>query len=261
MMIAQTNRCIHSTETMPPMQLPGHDYVLFLDFDGTLVDIAPEPDAIAVDDRLPGLLYGLQKQFSGRLVILTGRDASDIKTFLPSFSGPIYGSHGLELEFQGALSPSTGKLPDARPLNTAAAEFCDGDSTLLVEPKKWGPAIHFRADPSREPEVRSFLEDLSKGSETLEVQTAKCALELRPSGADKGTAIRDAIDRFGWSGKSAIHIGDDTTDEDAFAAIARIGGFGVKVGDGETQAQYRLPSPQSVYDLLSGWATQHGASA
>ncbi|WP_373488795.1 trehalose-phosphatase, partial [Blastomonas sp.] len=87
----------------PPPGLLGQS-TLFLDFDGTLVDIAATPSTIDVSADLPDLLERLSDMLQGRLALVTGRAVADVAVHLPGYRGIIAGSHGGEMRLaDGAI--------------------------------------------------------------------------------------------------------------------------------------------------------------
>ena len=212
---------------------------LFLDFDGTLVDIAPRPDAVAVDARLRDLIAALAKRFEGRVAIVSGRGAEEIDTLFGGLGCPIAGSHGAELRgVAGAVLP---ERPAA--LDAVAARFhtlADTVSGVLVEVKPLGVGLHYRGVPDAEAACRALAEDLA-ASTGLTLQRGKMVFELRAPG-DKGRAIAALMSAMPFAGSRPIFLGDDLTDEPGFAIVARLGGAGVLVGPvRQTEAVYRLP--------------------
>ncbi|HYJ30831.1 MAG TPA: trehalose-phosphatase [Allosphingosinicella sp.] len=233
----------------PPLSLLA-GAALFLDFDGTLVELAEAPDAIRVPGGLEGLLGHLAARLEGRLAIVSGRALADLDRHVGCAGIAVSGSHGLELRLAGGIA-----LPVARPagLDEARAEvrrFAAAGEGLFVEDKPASVALHFRQVPSRGMEVAAFAADLA-GRTGLIVQEGKMVVELRPAGADKGDAVKALMREPAFAGARPLFMGDDLTDEHAFAAAAALGGAGVLVGpDRPTAARYRLGGVAAVADWL-----------
>lgn len=212
---------------------------LFLDFDGTLVEIAPRPDAVAVDDRLRTLIAELSKRFDGRVAIVSGRGAVEIDALFGGLDCPIVGSHGAEL--RGVAQAEMPERPAA--LDTVAARFhalAEALPGLVVEIKPLGVGLHYRVVPAAEAEARALAEELA-ATTGLTLQHGKMVFELRAPG-DKGRAIAALMGAMPFAGSRPVFLGDDLTDEPGFATVARLGGAGVLVGPvRETEAVYRLP--------------------
>jgi len=233
----------------PPSDLFDRRAALFLDFDGTLVELAETPDAIRVPPGLASLLARLRDRLSGRLAIVSGRAIADLERHLSCAGIAIAGSHGLELRLAGGLS-----LPLRAPagLDAARAEaerFAAAADGLLVEAKPAGIALHYRLAPGEEGRAIAFMAQLAE-RHGLTLQRGKMVAELRPPGVDKGDALAALMREPSFVGARPLFVGDDLTDEHGFAAAARLGGAGILVGPPrETAARYRLESVAAV----AGW--------
>ncbi|WP_374405304.1 trehalose-phosphatase [Pelagerythrobacter sp.] len=222
---------------------------LFLDFDGTLVDLAPAPDAIEVPGALARGLRALAERLDGRLALVSGRSLDDLATHVMLDGIARAGSHGSDRRDAegGALGAPAVGLPEAAfdALHTSA-----GDLELMLETKSHGAALHYRGDPAMGAAARDLAGQVSKRFD-LAVKHGKSVVELTAKGADKGGAVRAFLEIPPFSGAMPVFVGDDVTDEDGIAACVDAGGFGVLVGDRmPTAARYRLPDVASVYEWL-----------
>jgi trehalose 6-phosphate phosphatase len=237
------------SEPRPPLSLLA-GAALFLDFDGTLVELAEAPDAIVVPQRLPLLLASLSRRLEGRLAVVSGRAIADLGRFLPLEGIAVSGSHGLELRFadgRGQAAPAPAGFEHVR---ESIAAFAARASGLLLEEKPASLALHYRQAPEREEEVLAFVARLAAGT-GFAVQRGKMVAELRPPGPDKGSALRSLLAEPPFAGARPVFVGDDLTDEDAFAAAAALGGDGILVGPARsTAAAWRLPDVPAVLDWL-----------
>jgi trehalose 6-phosphate phosphatase len=226
---------------------------LFLDFDGTLVDIVPHPDAVIVDPGLPEVLTGLRSRLGGALAIVTGRPISDIDRFLPRLGLDVCGLHGLERRIGGIVSVPDG-LRDLGPEVAALRRALAGHPGILIENKGISVAVHWRMAPEAEAEARAAIDDLARRlGPTHRVQEGKAVRELVPMAAGKGEAIRALMRMPPYRGRRPIFSGDDVTDEHGFAAVRDLGGATVKVGVGETGAERRVASPTELRSALAEW--------
>lgn len=227
---------------------------LFLDFDGTLVELADSPGAIAVPDRLAPLLDRLSARLDGRLAIVSGRAVDDLRRHLGGCAAVLSGSHGAELRYADGRSIPVSAPPGLAEARESVRRFAAGGQGLLVEDKPAGVALHYRLAPERAAEVDIFLEALA-GRSGLALQRGKMVAELRPEGTDKGAALRRLMGEPPFAGARPVFVGDDLTDEDAFRAAASLGGEGVLVGPSRaTAARWRLEGVAEVIDWLEGAA-------
>jgi trehalose 6-phosphate phosphatase len=233
----------------PPPSLPA-DAALFLDFDGTLVELADAPDLIAVPTTLSDLLVRLSDRLGGRVAILSGRALGDLERHLGCTGFAVSGSHGLELRLPDGRILSQPPVVDLAEARAAVARFAAERPGLLVEDKPAGIAVHFRQAPELEAEVAVLLGDIAR-DRGLGLQHGKAVVELRPAGADKGDALRALMAEPPFAGARPLFVGDDLTDEDGFAAAASLGGAGVLVGAPRASAaRWLLPDVAAVAHWL-----------
>lgn len=218
---------------------------LFLDFDGTVVDIAPRPEAVHVPQPLIGTLRQLQDWMGGAVAVISGRPISQIDAFLSPLHLPVAGVHGAERrDATGAMH-----LLNAAPLDAveaAANELARRHPLLRVENKRGSLALHYRQAPELE---NLCLETLQRAVETspgLTLLRGKMVVEAKPGGASKGRAIEAFMRESPFAGRVPVFIGDDITDEVGFSTVQRLGGMGIKVGEGPTVAWRRLRDPQAL---------------
>jgi trehalose 6-phosphate phosphatase len=228
----------------PPLLAPHH--ALFLDFDGTLAEIAPRPDAVTVDRELPGILERLAQRLGGALAIVTGRRVAEIDPLLAPAVLPAAGQHGAELRPRPGGSVQLRTPAGIATLARQLIERFGADARLLIEDKGAAVALHFRQAPERALECLHAVRVLAEPWPDLEVITGKRVVEVRGRDADKGQALRALAREAPFAGRPPVFVGDDRTDEDAFAVIEAAGGYGVKVGDGPTAARYRCSGVADV---------------
>ncbi|WP_078541576.1 trehalose-phosphatase [Thioclava sp. DLFJ5-1] len=231
----------------PPALDPSRD-ALFLDFDGCLVDIAPRPDAVIVPQNLPRLLEQLSEALNGALAVVSGRSLHELERFLDGFDGLMVGSHGSEAR---GMEPPMAETPQyLGAVKEDLAGFAQ-DHDLIFEDKSHGAAIHFRSNPAKQGKVEAFTEELTARYDGFTIQPAKMAVEIRPEGFSKDGALAILSDLVQFGGRNPVYAGDDTTDEPALAWAEAHGGFGIKVGDGESVARYHLDEPMDVRAWLA----------
>jgi trehalose 6-phosphate phosphatase len=213
--------------------VPGIEagWALFLDLDGTLLDIAPRPDAVRVPETLPRDLARLSHRLGGALAIVSGRARATIDDLLAPLSPPGGFGHGAELRAaNGALLPDT--MP-ALPVGWAdtLATLVAAHDGLLLERKPHGLAVHFRAAPDQGPAVHdAMLRLVAARQADFAVLPAHMAFEIRPRAATKARAVETLMASPPFIGRRPVFVGDDVTDEDGMEAARRFGGFGLHVG-------------------------------
>ena len=227
---------------------------LFLDFDGTLVDLAPTPNSIQVDGALTSLLERLGDRLDGRLAIVSGRAVRDVRSYLHPVGLAVAGSHGLEHARHGC-DPTDVERPETLDRVIDELRLLEAAHPgVLIEEKLLGVALHYRQAPHAEEVCRSAADHAAEAT-GLEVQPGKLVFELKPAGADKGRALYRFMEQPPFAGTRPIFLGDDLTDEHGFEAARELGGAGVLVGDERrTAALYRLPGVSAVKRWLDAAA-------
>jgi trehalose 6-phosphate phosphatase len=230
---------------------------LFLDVDGTLIEIAARSDLVRAPPKLPALLGDLGAQRNGALALISGRPLAELDRLFQPWCGAAAGVHGLERRsVDGTFAHHTDvaaaiAIDQIRPRLTA---FACARSGLLLEDKHSALALHYRAAPERAAEVRALAETLCRqAGSALRIIVGKMVVEFQPRGANKGAAIAAFLNESPFLGRRPIFLGDDATDEDGFAEIARRGGVAIRVGElAKTRASYSLPSVAAVLAWLAG---------
>lgn len=221
---------------------------LFIDFDGTLAELGPDPDAIVLPPGTDGHLARLADRLGGAVALLSGRDIRDLARRTPAELWRL-GGHGLETVAPGAaVPPRPAPLSDAVLAPLRALTEIPG---IRLELKGPVAALHFRAAPEAGPACLAAAETAAAQAEGLVSQAGKMVVEVKPATAHKGTALRRLMQAPPFAGRRPVMIGDDTTDEDAIAAAQSLGGLGVKVGPGPSAARLRTPSPATVRSWLA----------
>jgi len=231
---------------------------LFLDYDGTLVPLARTPELARPDPELIALLRRLAERRRTRVHIVSGRKREDMQDFFGELPVALHAEHGFWTRPRDGEWRAVGPLQvawkdEARALLERLAARTSGAS---VEEKTASLAFHYRrVDPelasARLRELRHELADLVR-VHRLELLTGSKVLELRVHGVHKGLAIQSSLSEAPPDAV-VVAIGDDKTDEDLFAAVPA-GGIAIHVGEGDTDAAYRVASPAEVRELLVGVA-------
>jgi trehalose 6-phosphate phosphatase len=230
----------------PPL---GLDAALFLDFDGTLVGLAPTPEAIEIPPALVPLLGDLRDLLGGALAVVSGRQIDSIDRFLAPLRLPAAGEHGVQRrDAEGHMQEQ--RAPDLASILDVANELARVHEGLLVERKHAAIALHYRLAPQLEAVCRDAMSRAIAGHPQLELMHGKFVFEVKPAGINKGLAIDAFMSEAPFAGRRPVFAGDDTTDESGFAIVQPRGGIAIKVGSGPSLALHRLESPRAVYEWL-----------
>jgi trehalose 6-phosphate phosphatase len=205
---------------------------LFLDLDGTLIEFAQTPDAVIIDDHLPSLLRDLAGATGGALAIVSGRPVAAIDALLGLPELAVVGQHGAEVRHADARMEqtvtATPELDWAREQVMALAPAAPG---LLIEDKGIALAFHYRESPRVEPLARELAAlALLRAGAGFELLHGDFVIELKSIRVDKGRALAALMTEPPFAGRQPWMLGDDFTDEPAFAMAQALGGTGVIVG-------------------------------
>lgn len=241
-----------SIASLPPPGSVSFDRdALFLDFDGTLAEIAPAPDEVAFFPETRALLQALSASFSGAVAIVTGRRISEIDRHLAPLELPVAGLYGMA---HRSANRRTYDLPaEGSSIARAAKQlkaFVACHPGLLLELKGQTIALHYRARPDLAAECRAAGKAALTGTRGLKLIEGKMVVEIAPTVADKGRAVRDFMQEAPFAGRRPIYCGDDVSDEAAFATVSALGGITVKIGVGPTAAQYRAGNITELLEWL-----------
>lgn len=206
---------------------------LFLDLDGTLLEIAATPALVVVPAGLPALLSRLYHLLDGAVAIVTGRPLAVVDGLLAPFSASAAGEHGAALRYDDGSQeemPATVAVPEAwRESLVAASERWPG---VLVESKPHGCAIHYRLAPERGNDVWRLARALvTEEHPWFRLIPAREAVEIGPRTVSKGHAVERLMAQAPFAGRSPIFIGDDFTDEAGMNAARLFGGQGLRVAE------------------------------
>lgn len=235
-----------------------------LDFDGTLAPTVDHPDDAKANPAATEAVLNLLAVPNTLVALVSGRALGSLQrvAHLPP-EVALVGSHGAEFRLDGHDTGPELSSEEREVLSRLCSLLSDVASKYvgaMIERKPAGCGLHTRlAAPedaaAAQEHALSAVATLS-GGDRVSHRGGKDILEFTVRSANKGTAVTALRERLGAS--AVLFIGDDVTDEDAFAVL-RDGDVGIKVGDGPTAARFRVPDPEAVAELLAGFvATRAG---
>jgi trehalose 6-phosphate phosphatase len=244
------------TGASPP--IPGDDAALFLDIDGTLIDIAPTPLSVEVPAGLPALLGRLSRRFAGSLALVSGRALQDVDRLFHPLRFPAAGVHGAERRDAFGNHHYAGLTSeDLMPARAELKRFAARHPALLLEDKGRSLALHFRLAPELEAAVREALEQARIHLPAdAQLQPGHCVIELTGGSASKRAAIEEFMQEPPFAGRVPVYLGDDLTDLEALNHVQSAGGLGVFVGPEPQPGLGWLPRPAAVLDWLRSLEAQ-----
>jgi trehalose 6-phosphate phosphatase len=207
---------------------PRGDWALFLDLDGTLIDLAPTPDAVVVPDDLVATLKDVSQRLDGALAIVSGRMLSEVDKLLAPLKLPGAGEHGALVRMpDGSRDEIDVRIPYewVQALEDASERM----KGVIIERKSHGVVAHFRKAPQFEKPLRSLAARLIASATTFEIVEAKLAIEIHPRTVSKARAVDRLMTAPPFAGRVPVFVGDDVTDRDGFRAAEKRGGFGLDV--------------------------------
>lgn len=236
----------------PPPLTP--DVALFLDFDGTLVEIAASPNAVKVAPGLQDLMAQVAWHLNGAVAVITGRPIDAIDRHLKGAVRAVAGIHGAERRTAlGHVIHTHISVALLNPAREALSGFCRKNPGVLAEDKGISIALHFRSVPALGPECRRLVDECAAASHgQLERLDGNMVVELKPAAVKKSAAMSAYMNEPPFAGRRPVFVGDDLTDESAFVAVSQTNGYGVIVGARTpTAATSRLPSVAALHTWLT----------
>ena len=244
----------HPPAPPPPPPAPS-DWCLFLDVDGTLIELADSPFDAHVGDNLRSLLADVSRALGGALALVSGRSIEYMDALFAPLVLAAAGLHGVERRrADGARQGDDRNDPQLDAARTVATALVRSHPGTLLEDKGRTLALHFRMAPQFEAAVREAVAEIAADlGPGYHVQAGNMLVEIKPRGVDKGRAVRAFMQEAPFAGRLAVYVGDDLTDLDGFQAVDECGGLTVSVGS-RIQGGYHLKDPAAVRAWLRGIA-------
>lgn len=226
---------------------------LFLDVDGTLLEIAETPGAVRVPESLKNMLGELSVRLDGALALVSGRSVQNLDVLFAPLRFTAAGVHGCERrETTGCiLRPKVDAVKFAS-VRDELAGWVQQHPGSLLEDKGYALALHYRLAPELEASAQArAVSLLSRMGGAYELLRGKAVFEIRPAGFSKGRAIQAFMHEPPFAGRRPVFIGDDVTDEDGFTIVNALGGQSIRVGEVATSAaKYHLANVDEVLTWL-----------
>ncbi|MEP6549500.1 MAG: trehalose-phosphatase [Gammaproteobacteria bacterium] len=240
---------------MQTLPSPSLQWCLFLDVDGTLIELTDSPLETFAEPALKTLLGQVSERLGGAVALVSGRSIDYLDALFDPLRLPAAGLHGVERrkssgEMHGA-SFVDAQLNQARNSVHALLQEHPGTS---VEDKGRTIAVHYRMAPHWEAVLRDSLAAIAKplGS-NYHIQEGSMVFEIKPRGFTKASAIKAFMTEAPFSGRKPVFVGDDLTDQDGFRMVEDQSGISIAVGD-RVHGQYRLENAGAVRTWLQGIA-------
>jgi trehalose 6-phosphate phosphatase len=221
---------------------------LFLDFDGTLAPIQDDPESVALPMGGAEKLQKISAVLCGALAIVSGRDIRDLSRRVPQGLWRA-GGHGLDLCAPGERAADARAAAPAE-LMASVLKLAGSIDSVRVEDKGRIVAVHYRAAPDAGARLADELGRILANAKDYVLEHGKCVFELKPQNINKGRLVARLASMPPFTGRTPVMIGDDTTDEAAMTEVLRLGGYAIKVGEGESVAPYRFNTPEDVWRWL-----------
>ncbi len=230
--------------------LPANPWCLFLDVDGTLLELAPAPHAVIVEPALLALLERLRRAARGALALISGRTIANLDGLF-GVGFPAAGLHGCERrDARGELHVAeiaTGQLAGVR---AGLRDMVTRHPALMLEDKGAGLALHFQGARELEHQLRAEVALLAAPLvPEFTVLDGHAVLEVKPAAHTKDSAVTAFMQEAPFAGRVPIFIGDDQTDYGGFAAVRRFDGLAIAVGP-RVKSEWWLPGPTAVHRWL-----------
>ena len=238
------------------------DLALFLDFDGTLVEIEDLPTDVRLDSVTRMTLARLALLLDGAIAIVTGRDIADVDRFLHPVRLPVAGVHGTTRRDAAGMVHARRRDGDFEiRLQDRLRGLAEREAGILVEPKQGAVALHFRSRPELAGICAAAMQQAVHDMPGVVVIRGKMVIEAKVDASNKGDALAEFLAEPPFAGRLPVFAGDDVTDEDAFRAVNAAGGISIKVGAGETLAQYRAADTPAFLHWLQATTYRLGGAS
>lgn len=237
---------------MPGPTLDRHS-ALFLDVDGTLLDIALAPGDVIVPQGLGHSLQRVSDLLGGALALVSGRPIEDLDRLFRPVRLPAAGRHGAEIRVRrGGPTQECAKSKIDSAVRQGLVRISEEFSGTLLEDKGTSIAVHYRRRPELGEELGSRIcALLASCGNGLVLFPGRMVWEIKDKTVSKAAAIRRFMAAPQFSIRRPVFVGDDVTDEDGFAEVERRGGLALVVAGGEIRGRpVAFETPEAVRQWL-----------
>ncbi|MEW6437550.1 MAG: trehalose-phosphatase [Pseudomonadota bacterium] len=218
-----------AVDTASPAPEPARNWALFLDLDGTLLDIAATPTSVVVPPDLVSDLQGAARALNGAVAIVSGRALTDIDGLLKPLRLATGSEHGAVVRLPDGTEEQLGK-PVPHSWAQALLDLQAACPGILTEVKPHNVVAHFRNAPDAADKVMRLARQLvARAPQEFELMEAKMAVEIRPRAVTKARPVHRLMAMAPFAGRTPVFVGDDVTDEDGFEAALAHGGLALNV--------------------------------
>jgi trehalose 6-phosphate phosphatase len=231
------------------MALDLHEVAILLDVDGTILDLAPTPDEIRVPPSLRQTLTRLWDCTRGALAFVSGRPISALDAIFSPLLLPAIGGHGAELRAVAGVGPEAARLPPlASSVKRKFAAIAEANPGIIVEDKGYSLALHYRLAPDKKDFVRDAAAAICASLPTapIELLHGKSMVEIKQTGFDKASAVRELMMHSPFAGRRPLFVGDDVTDQNVFAIMEEFDGIAISVGEKLPGVDHYFERPADV---------------
>src|SRR5882724_6715275 len=239
-----------------PASLVPHlsETAVLLDIDGTLLDLAPTPREVWVPPGLSKTLNRLLQRTNGALALVSGRSLNDMDLIFAPDQYSAVGGHGAEMRIATDGDAVTSNAPPMdKELKRRLAAIAKLSPGILLEDKGYSLALHYRLAPHAEKAIYAAVSliraDLPNAP--IEVLPGKCVCEIKHSGFDKASGVRELMTHEPFKGRRPFFIGDDVTDESVFAIMPDMDGLAFSVGRRAKGVAGHFDAPSDVREFLA----------
>lgn len=230
---------------------------LFLDFDGTLIELADHPGSVSIPKQLLPALDRIEGKLNGAMALVSGRNICSLDKLLFPYRGPAIGVHGAEMRQSGPTSVQFVSSPISNGTKDTIASTLQRYPDTFMEDKGIAIAVHGRREATL---TRALADELAKICRQLcpgwHCIRGRRVIEIKPLAVDKGTGLNWLMSQVPFVETVPVVMGDDITDLDMFAAAKLLGGLTISIGERIVgYGDCHLRSPNAVIQLIEKWVS------